>query len=200
MSAMEVAVKRVSKSSGLWSTSVGAMCLALSLGACTAPEMNTPEVDASAGPPARVDLPAPIKLEGTIPPETHPDGRMRVDGLMVRRDQYFGQKVMVRGYVVETYVCPKDAKKCQQPHVYLADTPAGGDKRLLVAHVSEDRVGKLEVGKDYVFTGTFDKRSQDGFAASMGLLMHEGIEGFETVEEEQARLDGERKKKRRRRR
>lgn len=176
-----------------------AVIAAMLCGACTAPDLNTPEVDATAGPPARVDLPAPIKLEGTIPPETHPDGRMRVDGLMVRRDAYFGQKVMVRGYVVETYVCPEGAKKCQQPHVYIADTPAGGDKRLLVAHLSEDRVGKLEVGKDYVFTGTFDKRSDDGFAASMGLLKHEGIEGFETVEEESARLLAEKKKKKRRR-
>lgn len=177
------------------------LCALPLMAGCQGPEPHgMSKEDATAGPPARVDLPAPIKLEGTIPPETHPDGRMRVDGLMVRRDKYFDQKVMVRGYIIETYTCPKDAKKCQQPHAYLADTPAGGDKRLLITHMSEERVLKLEVGKEYVFTGRFGKRSKDGFTSSMGLLMHEGIEGFETVEEEEARLEADRKKKRRRRR
>jgi len=168
---------------------LGALCAALlavsslATGACKPPE--PPKVEdfeapalASNLPPARVDLPPAQKLEGSQPPETHPDGKMRVDGLMTRREKYFGQKVVVRGFLVEKYECPKESKRCQHPHGYLADTPAGGDKKLLLAGLTESVNEALEAGKEYVVTGTFDQRTQDGFVASIGLLIFESAEGL----------------------
>lgn len=155
------------------------------LGCQESPWLNEPAAapDAQAGPPARVDLPAPVPLEGSLPPETHADGKMRVDGLLARREKYFGQKILVRGYVVEKYECPKDATRCQYPHAYLADTPAGGDKKLLLVNLDEETRDKLEVGQAYVVTGQFAQRSGEGFVSSTGLLIFDSIEGLEPAAE-----------------
>ncbi len=151
------------------------------------PKSNGPLADsgqaaASAAPslpPARIDLPAPIKLEGTLPPETHPDGKMRVDGLLARREKYFGQKIVVRGFLVEKYEPPKDAKRYMHNHGYLADTPAGGDKRLMLVGLKDKVRDLLKVGQEYVITGEFGQRTEDGFVSSVGLLIFESAEGLE---------------------
>jgi hypothetical protein len=132
---------------------------------------------AVAGPPARVDLPAPVPLEGSMPPETDGDGKMRIDGLLARREKYFGQKILVRGYLVEKSDCPKEATHCVLPHGYLADTPAGGDKKLLLVNLSDEILDALKVGESYVVTGTFD-RTSNGFVSSTGLLAYDSIEGL----------------------
>ncbi len=134
-------------------------------------------------PPARVDLPAAVKLEGTLPPETHADGKMRVDGLVTRREKYFEQKIVVRGVLVDKYECPEDATRCQHHHAYLADTPAGGDKKLLLVGLSDSVNEALVAGTEYVVTGNFAKRTDDGFVASMGLLVFESAEGLEIKED-----------------
>lgn len=152
---------------------------------CTPPPVEPPTEKSqqqSNLPPAKVDLPPVIKLEGTIPPETHADHTMRIDGLLARRDKYLKQKVLVRGFLVEKYDCPKDAKKCEHPHMWLADSPAGGDKRLMVVALDEERLKKLELGQQYVVTGLFNRKSDDGFLRSEGLLIHESIEGMEDDE------------------
>lgn len=153
---------------------------------CAPASVDPPKAEAPPSnlPPAKVDLPPLIKLEGTIPPETHADHTMRIDGLLARRDKYLGQKVLVRGYLIEKYECPKDAKTCERPHVWLADSPAGGDKKLMVVALEEERVEKLEVGEQYLMTGRFDRKSGDGFMRSEGLLLHESIEGFDDAEDE----------------
>ena len=148
-----------------------------------APAPDPAEAQSANLPPARVDLPAPIKLEGTLPPETHPDGKMRVDGLLARREKYFGQKIVVRGFLVEKYEPPKDAKRFMHNHGYLADTPAGGDKRLLLAGLRDAVRDVLVVGQEYVITGEFAQRTDDGFVNSMGLLIFESAEGLEIPEE-----------------
>lgn len=178
-----------------------AACVGLAL-ACT-PEADRfqAKVDAGAGvAPARVDLPAPVPLEGTLPPETHADGKMRIDGLLTRRGKYFGSKVMVRGFFVEKYACPEDATRCERPHAWLADSPAGGDKKLLLVNVTDEILEKFEIGQQYVFIGQYDQRSDEGFVSSTGLLMLEGAEGMElpTREESLQREEEERNKKRRR--
>lgn len=158
----------------------GALLLLTPL-ACTPPSVEPPPEKSAApsGPPARVDLPPMIKLEGSIPPETHADHTMRIDGLLARRDKYLKQKVLVRGFLVDTYAeCPKDAKKCERPHIWLADSPAGGEKRLMVVALDEEKVKALEVGEQYVVTGRFEQKSGDGFVRSEGLLVHESIEGL----------------------
>lgn len=164
----------------------GALLMLVPL-ACTPPSVEPPQEKAAApsGPPARVDLPPMIKLEGSIPPETHADHTMRIDGLLARRDKYLKQKVLVRGFLVDTYAeCPKDAKKCERPHVWLADSPAGGEKRLMVVALDEERVKALELGQQYVVTGRFEQKSGDGFVRSEGLLVHESIEGLDDEQDE----------------
>lgn len=176
-----------------WIAPLGALVVVALMAACTPPPVGPPpkqKTDESSLPPAKVDLPPLIKLEGTIPPETHADHTMRIDGLLARRAKYLGQKVLVRGFLVEKYDCPEDAKKCERPHVWLADSPAGGDKRLMVVALDEERVEKLELNEQYVMTGKFARKSPDGFVRSEGLLLHESIEGFEDEAED--------KKKRRR--
>lgn len=148
----------------------------------------TPPTDASqaqsaesapAGPPARVDLPPMIKLEGTLPPETHPDQTLRIDGLLARKAKHLDQKIVVRGHVVSKYECPKEAKRCERPHVWLADAPAGGDKQLMLVNLSDELVELLKQGEQYVVTGQFAQKSRDGFVRSAGLLIYEQIEGIE---------------------
>ena len=138
-------------------------------------------------PPARIDLPPPIKLEGTLPPETHPDGKMRIDGLLARREKYIGQKIVVRGFLVEKYEPPKDAQRFLHNHGYLADTPAGGDKRLLLTGLLDKVRDALVVGQEYVITGEFAQRTDDGFVNSLGLLIFESAEGLEIPEEKGAK-------------
>jgi hypothetical protein len=156
------------------------LALGVGVGACNAPALNEPAAaPASNLPPVKVDLPPLIKLEGSLPPETHPDLKMRVDGLLARREKYLGQKVLVRGYVFDKFQCPKEAKRCERPHVWLADTPAGGDKKLMLVGLSEEMVALLPEGEPQVVTGRFDRTSDDGFVQSTGLLIYESVEGIE---------------------
>ncbi len=170
---------------------IALLLLALSFGACTVPpEIKVPEAKAPTptGPPARVDLPPMVKLEGTIPPATHADGlTMRVDGLMARWQKHLKKRIRVKGYLVEKYECPKDSKICQRPHAYLHDTPAGGEKKLMVVSLPESINEALTPGEQYTITGTFDRRSGDGFIQSNGLLIFEEAEGLEVKEEEDPR-------------
>lgn len=152
----------------------------LSFVACTAPKAADVEPDAGPkGPPARVDLPPIIKLEGSLPAETHPDGILRIDGLLARRDKHLDQKIVVRGFLVGRYLCPEDAKRCERPHVWLADAPAGGDKRLMLVGITEQIAEAMKDGEQYVVTGRFARKSDDGFVMSSGLLIYDTVEGLE---------------------
>ncbi len=156
--------------------------------ACTVPpEVKVEPTKAAkpSGPPARIDLPPMVKLEGTIPPATHPDGlTMRVDGLLARYQKHLGKKIRVKGYLIEKYECPKDSKICQRPHAYLHDTVAGGEKKLMLVSLTEPVNDALKPGELYTVTGTFDRKSDDGFIQSNGLLIYEEIEGLEVKEED----------------
>lgn len=167
------------------------MLLGLSVTACNVPpEIKVPEEKTAAptGPPARVDLPPMVKLEGTIPPATHPDGlTMRVDGLLARWQKHLGKRIRVKGYLVGKYECPKDSKICQRPHAYLHDTPAGGEKKLMLVSLPDSINEALTPGEQYTITGNFDRRSDDGFIQSNGLLIFGEAEGLEVKEEEDPR-------------
>ena len=128
------------------------------------------------GPAPRIDLPPMIKLEGSLPPETNQDHTMRVDGLLARRDKHLKQKILVKGYVVDSYTCPKKAKRCQPPHFYISDTMGEAQKRLMVVGLSEKEVKRLKKDQEYLVTGLFRKQSDDGFVRSEGLLIQEKIE------------------------
>ncbi|MCA9526570.1 MAG: hypothetical protein KC549_09785 [Myxococcales bacterium] len=151
--------------------------------ACTAPKIAEEPDAGPKGPPARVDLPPLIKLEGTLPPETHADGILRVDGLLARKAKHLDQKIVVRGYLVDRYQCPEDAKRCERPHVWLADAP-GADKRMMLVGIDERIAEALKDGEQYVVTGRFARKSDDGFVMSGGLLIYEQVEGLELPPED----------------
>ena len=160
----------------------------LAFSACTAPSVEADVPDAAPkGPPARVDLPPVIKLDGILPPEHHGDGIFRIDGLLARRDKHLDQKIKVRGFLVGRYECPKEAKVCERPHVWLADAPAGGDKRLMLVGIDERIAEALVDGQQYVVTGKFARKSMDGFVMSTGLLIYEEVEGLELPPEKPGR-------------
>ena len=160
-----------------------------SLTACAPPSVDPPQAPpkAQTGPAPRVDLPPMIKLAGSLPPETNDDHTLRVSGLLARRGKYMKQKVIVRGYIVDRYTCPRKAKICQPPHIWLADTPAGEGKRLMLVNLEEKMVKKLKVGTEHVITGLFADQSEDGFVRSSGLLIHESMESVKDREKKQKR-------------
>ncbi len=162
-------------------TTIRMLCISLaisSLVACAPPSVDPPPPPQKEvkGPPARVDLPPMIKLADSLPPETNADSTLRVSGLLTRRGKYLKQKVLVKGYVVERYTCPKKAKLCQPPHLWLADSPAGEGKRLMLVNLEEKAVKQIKLGSEQVVTGVFADRSDDGFVRSAGLLIHEAME------------------------
>ncbi|MEE2787849.1 MAG: hypothetical protein VX589_10965 [Myxococcota bacterium] len=158
----------------------GALILGLSAGSlgCTPPSVDPAPARAKIpdGPPARVDLPPMVKLEGSLPPETNADHTMRIDGLLVRREKFITERIRVKGYIVDTYVCPRNAKRCMPPHFYLADTPGEDRKTLMVVGSDEKAVKALKKNRPYLITGTFKTQSNEGFVRSAGLLLQEKIE------------------------
>ena len=118
-----------------------------------------------------------VRLAGSIPPETYPDNTLRVDGLLARRQKYLGQKVMLRGHLIEAYQCPKGAERCESPHIWLHASQAGGEKKLLVVGFIEETIKKLALGEQYVVTGDFTRRSPTGFTNSKGMVDLATIEG-----------------------
>ena len=154
-------------------------CLAVSvmfLGVGCAPPSVEPPASAkpaSTQAPAKVDLPAMIPLTDSLPPEMNPDGTARVSGLLTRRGKYMQKKVIVKGYVVDKYTCPRKAKTCQPPHLWVADTPAGEGRKLLVVNVEDRFVQRAKIGAMLSLSGKFTDRSEDGFVRSAGLLLFE---------------------------
>ena len=88
---------------------------------------------------------------------------------------------------MEKYESLKDAKRFMHNHGYLADTPAGGDKRLLLTGLTDKVRDALVVGQEYVITGEFAQRTDDGFVNSLGLLIFESAEGLELPDEKGAK-------------
>jgi len=135
-----------------------------------------------------------LKLEASLPPETHADGDLRVDGLISRRSKYFGKVVQLKGYLVDKVVCPKDAKRCTLPHITLADSPGGDGERIIAVQFEENQLKELEIGTLYVVMGKFARRSDEGFIRSKGLLIQQSIVDPAADEKKKNR----RKKRRRR--
>ncbi len=147
---------------------------------CAPPSVDPPSAPAKAkaSPRVPVDLPPSIVLEGSLPPERHPDQNFRIDGLLARHKKHLGKTVQVRGYLVEKSSCPKKAKKCASPHIFLADAPlvegqAQPEKRMMAVKFEEKALKKLKVGNEYVVMGLLAQRSPDGFVRSKGLIITE---------------------------
>ena len=143
--------------------------------ACNPPPVDPPATP-EAKPTGRVDLPPLVKLAGSLPPEKHDDGTFRIDGLLARRSMYLGEAVKLKGYVLEVYQCPKKAKKCEPPHVWVGTSPAGGEKKLPIVNFPDEKLlKKLKVGQPYIIEGVFRRRSDRGFTRSAGLIVQSSI-------------------------
>jgi hypothetical protein len=141
---------------------------------------NPPSVDPLPKPEQKVsgnvDLPPLVNLAKSLPVERHPDQSFRVDGLLTRKAKYLGKEVRLKGYLTEVYECPRKAKRCEVPHIWLSDSPAGGDKRIPVVDFPDEKVlKKLKVGQQYLVSGFFRRRSERGFVRSAGLIVQTTI-------------------------
>ena len=144
--------------------------------ACTEPSVEPPpRPEPVITKTARVDLPSPVKLEAKLPPEKHPDGHFRIDGLIARRGKYFDKDIGVRGYLVDRVTCPKNAKKCTIPHLILADTPAGQGERVLVVELPEEDLPGMAIGDELIVQGKLARSSGDGFVRTKGLILYRSL-------------------------
>ena len=143
--------------------------------ACNPPAVDPPQ-SPEEKPTGRVDLPPLVKLAGSLPPERNADQTFRVDGLLARRSMHMGEAVRLKGYLLEVYTCPRKAKTCEVPHLWLADTPAGGEKRIPVVNFADEKaLKKMKKGQQYIVEGTFRRRSDRGFTRSAGLIVQTSI-------------------------
>lgn len=185
------------------SISVWIVSLVLCLGLFACGEAPKEERAAPEPPLAPVDLPeVPADLGKSKIPERLADGNYTVHGIFKNRMMHMEKTVSVSGFVAWIYDCPhkeKETKKrrrrrtkkvekdpnkplCQRPHFYISDHTRGGD-RMLVVGLGDDALewiekGKLKVGEQHTFVGTYADLG-DGFAApDRGLLMLQSIEGL----------------------
>lgn len=131
----------------------------------------------------KVKLPEPPGPEAFEVESKHPDGTLRVKGLIFNPDEYLGQTVTVRGFVSKTIgdCDPGKDKDCPEPHLFLKDDSTATEQ-LLVIGVPKERLDSFDSDKTYDFEGKY-KKSASGFTASKtGLLVVEKING-EPVDE-----------------
>ncbi len=159
-----------------------------------------------------VELPkVPEDLGQSVVPEKHADGSLTVNGLRRNRLEHLDTDLAIKGYIVWIYECPyaeevekrrlerkkkkeveegkEEENLCQRDHFYIADTPKG-EERLLVVGVSTHlqelfEKGTLKIDEQYTFQGKYADIG-DGFAAPDEGLLHLGIiKGFEPEVEEE---------------
>lgn len=126
-------------------------------------------------PPAVINLPPVPDLTGPATPLRLPDGSYTVWGLSSRPDDLVGKEVLAQALVVELYACedpPPAGQKCQAPHFWVSDSPDGKPSRLMVVGYDpeEEETPEPPVGKTIRLRGIFDKRNEQGFVASEGLV------------------------------
>lgn len=137
-------------------------------------------------PSLKVSLPAPPSFAEPSIPREYPDGSVSIYGLRKEfhrysdaKNKYLGQRVKVKGFLQEIYVCevcPKgqNCKQCTAPHMFIVDeVGAPKDKAMMVVEQRgfKGKEPKITVGKQYVFEGNFQQTSKLGFSASDGLVV-----------------------------
>lgn len=128
-------------------------------------------------PRVEVKLPPSPTFAKEHSPEAYSDGSLSVFGVRKSAESKLGQEVTIRAHVVDVYQCPPcpkgmACKPCSEPHFWIADRPnVDRDKALMVVDLPEKKPA-VEVGKRYLFVGTFSKSSASGFKASDGLLVY----------------------------
>jgi len=175
---------------------VGALALSLLLVAAGCPEERgvpsaMPEEDPNL-PPARVNLPPVPDLTGPATPLRLADGSYTVWGLHSQAGGLVGKDVTVQALVVEVYHCPDpppEGVKCQAPHFWISDSQQGKPARMMVVGYDpeDEDTPEPEAGKRITLLGVFDRRNEQGFVASEGLVR---MASWKEIEEDAAATSG----------
>jgi hypothetical protein len=135
--------------------------------------------ESTALPPIKVDLPPPPSFAASDIPEKTAEGDWSVRGVRKNRTTTLNQKVKVKGFLLEVYLCPvcpkgQTCKLCDQPHFFVGDkADTKKEKALMVVDylMPKQKPPALTVGKQYEIEGTFSVNSPTGFGSSDGLLV-----------------------------
>lgn len=123
--------------------------------------------------PGKAELPPAPNLEPQRAPDQYPDGVWSVRGLLAADKKTLPAWLSVKGYVASLAACPTTERVCKPaPHLYLADTPEGLGKRLLVGGERDLSLRGWKVGDQITAEGKFVTASADGvYYTPAGLLL-----------------------------
>lgn len=169
-----------------------AALLALALVACNgSSDVKTEKSEEDPNlPPAQVSLPDPPPASAYEIPEKHPDGTLRIEGLIHNQDKYLEQQVTVKGLIVRlSEECdPKKAKRdgteCPEPNLFIRDSEDAELAMRIVGYKPEfvDEA-KLEEGTVRDFKGTYQKVAYGFVATEDGLILLDYVDDIPVVEE-----------------
>ena len=124
----------------------------------------------------RINLPKSIDLDALIPPlylNNDPNsGIFMVDGILMQPDQFWESEVTITGYITEKTKCPRRAKFCDQPALWLAKAPGQAKDRIRVADLTRKQVARFKKDKPYRITGIWSQMSESGYVNTGGLLKY----------------------------
>ena len=161
-----------------------ASALLLALGCEHPPSHVKPELPKrEEGKPApSVTLPEPPAASAYIIPETHPDGTMRILGLIHNRDKHLKKEITLKGTLIamspdcDPAKTKKTGASCPEPFMTIQDE----DKlpfRVVGYPAEFPKKAKLALGESYDFKGVYELTTQ-GFAATEdGLLLLNEVNG-----------------------
>ena len=123
--------------------------------------------------PGKAELPPAPNLEPQRAPDQYPEGAWSVRGLLAADKKALPAWLSVKGYVASLSACPSTERVWKPaPHLYLADTPEGLGKRLLVGGERDLSVRGWKVGDQITVEGKFVTASADGvYYTPAGLLL-----------------------------
>ena len=123
--------------------------------------------------PGKAELPPAPNLEPQRAPDQYPEGAWSVRGLLAADKKALPAWLSVKGYVASLSACATTERVCKPaPHLYLADTPEGLGKRLLVGGERDLSLRGWKVGDQITVEGKFVTASADGvYYTPAGLLL-----------------------------
>ncbi len=137
-------------------------------------------------PEAVVDLPNPPPASAFEIREFNDDDSLRVEGVIAKREQYFGDNIEIRGVIskIEGSDCDPATEPCPKPHFFIRDHIDEDLDLMVMGYRNEflDRAS-LSEGEEYLFRGTFDQMAGD-FVSTQGLLELEIVDEFSVIEKD----------------
>ena len=141
-------------------------------------------------PPAQVDLPSPPPASAFNIPEKNDDGTLRVEGLIQYQEKHLGNKVRVKGVIVEKLgdcdpaKAKKTGKPCPEPHFLIKDEK-GAEKQLMVVGFDREffeKAKNAKIGETQVFEGSYQKMAQEFVNSGDGLLLLDKVGEISVLE------------------